>query len=178
MKAALPRVPNSHRVRNSGAGFFHAYAPQRLATVVVLVVACVLAACSADPPCALGTRGWCENEMAALALRTSFDRLGDSAVDVIIVEEGFAVDLRRYGATPVRGVKPDQLEAAIAASSRVTGRIVVVVSNVQALPPPGYGAEAAQGTASVTLYQNGQLLRSESVRGVLINGAWIIADQR
>jgi hypothetical protein len=149
---------------------------RRLVVGVVLVVLFV-AACAADPPCALGVRGWCENEMAALAIRTVVIREASPQAEIIVVEEGFALDAKRYGGATVRGLKREQLDADMASPSRGMERTTIVISDVRVLNAAGYGMEQAQGSATVTIYQGSKVVRSETVRGKLVNGAWVLGER-
>ncbi len=140
-----------------------------LAAILALLA---LAACSADTACVLGTRGWCENEMAALALRSVAGRVPEvSQADVVVVEDGFAVDPKRYGSATVRAAKPNQVDAAIKEGA-AGDRLMIVISGVQVVNKPGPNRQSAEGTATVTAYQAGQQLWSQTVHGRLIGYTW------
>jgi|GEM_PF-6934143 len=139
---------------------------------VVTMLASLATGCSADAACVLGTRGWCENEMAALALRTVAGRIPDlGQATIIVVEDGFAVEPRRYGEANVRGVKPDEVDSYIAEAA-AGGHLIIVISDVRVINVPGPGNQAAQGTATVTAYQAGQKIWVQTVRGRLVGYSW------
>lgn len=143
--------------------------PALLGALALLLA--VLAACSADSPCALGGMGWCENGMAALAVQRA---AAQGARTIAVVEQDFIVNPTRYG-TAVRPLKPDAVAAYIAGRAADVDAISAVVGDVQVTSSPGPGTVAAQGTATVTYYQGDRLLRSETVHGQLAGGAWALS---
>lgn len=148
--------------------------------LVMLLAALALAACSADPPCVLGTRGWCENEMAAAVVRTVTGR-GDGQVDaevIVIVEDGFSVDRDRLSRDSIVPLAVDRVDSYLATRSFAADHTAVVISDVHIINAPAPGNAVAQGSATVTYYQGGRKIRSESVRGKLVGNTFTITERK
>jgi hypothetical protein len=156
----------------AGGGEGERVMTNRTALLIVLgLLVALVAACSADSACALGGLGWCENGMAALAVRSAAAAGTDT---IAIVEEGFTVNFARYGITVV-ALKPEGVSAYVAGRGAANS-IMVVISNVRVTNSPGPGSEAAQGTATITVYQGSSVLRTETVRGRLMGTTWTLAN--
>ena len=153
----------------------HVWRPCLLIGALVTLLA---TACSADAACALGGRGWCENGLAALALQTAIDSAPGAARpdEVIIVTEGFAVNPARYRVSNVRSLAANEVQATLAAGA--ADKTVAVISNIQVTSVPGPGNTAAQGAATVTIYRGGQPVHTQTVRGKLAGGTWVLDTGR
>lgn len=148
--------------------------------LLVLLAVLALAACSADPPCVLGTRGWCENEMAAAAVR-AVTGSGEGQVDaevIIVVEDGFSVDRSRLSTGRIVALAADRVDSYLVTGGFAADRTVVVISDVHIVNAPAPGAAVAQGSATVTYYQGGHKLRSESLRGTLNGRTFTITERK
>lgn len=143
-----------------------------LALSVLGLAALLLAACSADPICALGGRGWCENGVAALAAGAA--RAEGFLGQVAVVQSDFAVDMRRYG-LPVQALAPGGVEAYLAALP--ADAPVLVVSDVQVVNAPGPGNVQATGSALLTYYRGRARLRSERLSARLLGGTWQVSER-
>jgi hypothetical protein len=148
--------------------------------LLVLFAVLALAACSADPPCVLGTRGWCENEMAAAAVR-AVSGSGEGQVDaaaIVVVEDGFSVDRSRLSAERIVPLAAERVDPYLATQSFAIDRTVVVISDVHIVNAPAPGNAVAQGTATVTYYQGGRKIRSETLRGTLNGRTFTITERK
>ncbi len=147
--------------------------------LVMALAALALVACSADPPCVLGTRGWCENEMAAATVRAVIGN-GDGQVDadtIIVVEDGFSVDRARLSASAIVPLAADSVESYLTTRSVAADRTIIVISDVHVVNTPALGDAVAQGSATVTYYQGGRKIRSEALHGKLVGRTFTITER-
>jgi hypothetical protein len=149
--------------------------------LVALAMLAVLAAaaCSSDSPCALGGRGWCENGLAAAAVKSVVGNGMDGmfANMVLVVEDGFTIDPDRYSVRNVAGLRPEQTQI-LTADTVPANLVTLVISDVKISDAPASGKVSAQGTATMTVY-NGSAVRNRiTVRGRLEGANWIIFDRK
>ncbi len=118
--------------------------------------------------------------MAAATVRTVRGR-GDGQVDaevIVIVEDGFSVDRGRLSSDSIVLLAADGVDSYLTTRSFADDRTVVVISDVHIINAPAPGNAVAQGSATVTYYQGGRKMRSESVRGKLIGNTFTITERK
>jgi hypothetical protein len=149
-----------------------------LMTLFGLAMLAVIA-CSADSPCALGGRGWCENGLAAAAVKSVVGNGMDGmfANMVLVVEDGFTIDPDRYSVRNVAGLHPDQVQI-LTADTVPPNRVTLVISDIQITDSPGPGRVSAQGTAMMTVYYGSAVRDRTAVRGQLTGATWVITERK
>lgn len=153
------------------------------AALLALAILAV-AACSADSPCALGGRGWCENGLAAAAVKSV---VGNGAVGgatdgmfanmVLVVEDGFTIDSDRYSVRNVAGLHPEQIET-LTAPTVPPNRVTLVISDIHVTDSPGPGSVSAQGIATLTVYDGSAVRNRMTVHGQLVGATWVIIERK
>jgi hypothetical protein len=130
----------------------------------------------------LGVRGWCENEMAAAAVRAAVaDKAGMTGADapvIRIVADGFTLDPKRMPAGDIAALPPDGVAPYLAGGAAAPDRITIVISDIHVTNTPGPGDAVAQGSATITYYRGGAVTRTESVRGKLVGRTFTITERK